>query len=455
MSVPARAGLPGLGEEHPRRDTGEPDALAREVRLVRVAGADGEHSESLVGRRAAPGIRPAPGPRVALSDRQLNQRQEALEPQHPVQRLRAEDLRCRADPADEFGGTVRDAPVGVRRGVLADPLDPDLGGELAQRRDGRPLDVALHLTHYAAPGLFKRAGRIRRYGPAMSLSTNATVQGRLWSSDPQGWAETAEGRIRPLYERVLDRLDLRPGVRLLDVGCGAGLFAELAARRGADVTGLDAAPGLVEYARRRRPGARYVVEDLEHMPFDSGAFDVVTAFNSVLYAAYPRRALAEIRRVTTAAGRAVVTVGAGPEQAESAALINPLAPPGEVPGHAAFDLADPDAARGALIEAGFASVVADDIAFDVDFRDEHDAIAAQLPAGPVIAAIRHSGRAAVEAALHSFFAPRMRADGTARLGLVFRCYLAGPALPVGGAASAADRNVIAQRRAASPVVRDR
>lgn len=253
---------------------------------------------------------------------------------------------------------------------------------------------------------------------------NATVQGRLWSSDPQGWAENAEGRIRPLYERVLERLDPRPGMRLLDVGCGSGLFAELAAQGGADVVGLDAAPGLVEYARRRRPAARYVVEDLEHMPFEDGGFDVVTAFNSVLYAADPRHALAEIRRVTAPKGTAVVTVGAGPEQAESAALINPLAPHDEVPDRGTLDLADADAGRGALLDAGFASVATTDIAFDVEFRNQNEAIAAQLPAGPVTAAVRHSGAAAVEAALRTFFAARARADGTVRMGLVFRCYFA-------------------------------
>jgi SAM-dependent methyltransferase len=253
---------------------------------------------------------------------------------------------------------------------------------------------------------------------------NATVQGKLWSSDPQGWAETAEGRIRPLYEHVIERLDLRPGTRLLDAGCGSGLFAELAAQGGADVVGLDAAPGLIEYARHRRPAARYVVDDIEHMPFSDGAFDVVTAFNSVLYAADPRRALAEIRRVTATPGRAVVTVGAGPEQAESAALINPLAPHDQVPGRSTLDLADADAARRALLDVGFASVATADFAFDVDFTSENDAVAAQLPAGPVAAAVRHSGRAAVEAALRSFFAPRSRPDGTVRMGLVFRCYLA-------------------------------
>jgi SAM-dependent methyltransferase len=254
--------------------------------------------------------------------------------------------------------------------------------------------------------------------------TNATSQGELWSSDPQAWAEVAEGRIRPLYERVLERLDLSPATRLLDAGCGSGLFAELAARRGAQVTGLDAAPGLVEYARRRRPAADYTVGDLERLPFADGAFEVVTAFNSVLYAADPRNALAEIARVTAPSGRAVVTVGAGPEQAESAGLINPLAPPDDVPDQSTLHLADADAARDALLDAGFASVTTADIAFDVHFESEDDAVAAQLPAGPVAAAVRHSGRAAVEAALRTFFAPRTGPDGTVRMGVVFRCHVA-------------------------------
>ena len=160
------------------------------------------------------------------------------------------------------------------------------------------------------------------------------------------------------------------------------------------------------------------------MPFPDGAFDVVTAFNSVLYAADPRRALAELARVTAAAGRALVTVGAGPEQAQSAALIHPLAPRDELPDRDALDLTDTDAAHGALRAAGFAAVATADFAFDVVFASEDDALAAQLPAGPVAAAVRHSGRAAVEAALRSFFAPRTRADGSVRMGLVFRCHLA-------------------------------
>ncbi|MGW6282932.1 class I SAM-dependent methyltransferase [Kribbella sp. NPDC055071] len=258
---------------------------------------------------------------------------------------------------------------------------------------------------------------------------NTSIQATLWSSDPQAWADDAEGRIRPLYKDVLARLHLGPGTRLLDAGCGAGLFAELAAGTGAEVTGLDAAAGLVEYARRHRPTVRYVVDDLQRMPFEDEAFDVVTAFNSVLYAADPHGALAEIARVTAPGGRLVVTVGAGPDQAESAALINPLARYDDVPDHAGFDLADPDTARRALLGAGFTAPRITDVVFDVEYANEHDAIAAQLPAGPVVAAIRHSGRLAVEATLRSFFAPRTRPNGSIQINMVFRCYFCERELP--------------------------
>jgi len=251
-------------------------------------------------------------------------------------------------------------------------------------------------------------------------ASNAAVQGELWSSDPRAWARTAEGRILPLYERILQRLQPEPGTRHLDAGCGAGLFASLAARTGADITGLDAAPGLIDYARAQRPGPRYVLGDLARMPFPDNGFDTVTAFNSVHYAADPRRALAELARVTAEGGRAVLTVGAGPDQARSAALINPLAAHGEVPGP--FDLTDPDSAREALLDAGFTKATTFDVAFDVDYTSIADAVAAQLPAGPVAAAVRHSGRAAVESAFHELFGPLTRADGTVRMRLVFRCH---------------------------------
>ncbi len=74
-------------------------------------------------------------------------------------------------------------------------------------------------------------------------------------------------------------------------------FASVAAERGAEVHGLDAAPALVEYARRRVPGAaEFVVGDIGALPFG------VVALDSLLYASNPPQALAELARVTTPSG---------------------------------------------------------------------------------------------------------------------------------------------------------
>lgn len=265
---------------------------------------------------------------------------------------------------------------------------------------------------------------------------SATAQGELWSTDPEAWAEFAETRNRPLYDQVAERLGLRHGSALLDAGCGTGLFAALATEHGVRVTGLDAAPGLVAYARQRVPAADFVLGDIEDLPFPDRAFDVVTALNSIPYAADPHRAIAEIARVTAPTGRVVVTVGAGSEELGCAAMIDPLASAEQVPDWDRLDLRDPDEARLAMKRAGLAIIEQSDVAFSCHFANVEEAIRAQMPAGPVEAAARNSGREAVEQALSAFFVRRVRRDGSVRMRVVFRCAMGRRA----GQAAVAPRN---------------
>jgi hypothetical protein len=60
--------------------------------------------------------------------------------------------------------------------------------------------------------------------------TDGAAQAEVWSADPDGWADHAESRVRPLYEAVLPRLRLSGDTRLLDAECGERL-----ARRAIDV----------------------------------------------------------------------------------------------------------------------------------------------------------------------------------------------------------------------------
>ena len=128
-------------------------------------------------------------------------------------------------------------------------------------------------------------------------------------------------RIAPVYD-VMNRvmtagLDLRwrriaadsvvrPGDRVLDACCGTGDLAVAAARAGGAVTGLDFSPRMLERARRKLPSATWVEGDMLRLPFDGGAFDVVTVGFGVRNVADLEGGLAELRRVLVPGGRLAV-----------------------------------------------------------------------------------------------------------------------------------------------------
>jgi 2-polyprenyl-3-methyl-5-hydroxy-6-metoxy-1,4-benzoquinol methylase len=79
------------------------------------------------------------------------------------------------------------------------------------------------------------------------------LAGRAWSERAPDVAYLYEPVARPAYQIVFDRLGVSVGARLLDVACGSGYAAMMAAERGADVAGIDAAEGLIDIARARVP----------------------------------------------------------------------------------------------------------------------------------------------------------------------------------------------------------
>jgi SAM-dependent methyltransferase len=118
---------------------------------------------------------------------------------------------------------------------------------------------------------------------------------------------TAGGRWGQLADLTLEQL--AGSARLLDIGCGTGRFAVLAAERlGARVWGIDASQAMLDQARRR-PGARAVgwrQARAEQLPFKDGWFDAAHA-HLVLHLVDDRAAaLGEMARVLGDSGRAVV-----------------------------------------------------------------------------------------------------------------------------------------------------
>lgn len=61
------------------------------------------------------------------------------------------------------------------------------------------------------------------------LVGTATMQRKYWSSKAGDWATLMEPTAMPVYQAILGKIHLSPGIRLLDVGCGAGLFCRTAA----------------------------------------------------------------------------------------------------------------------------------------------------------------------------------------------------------------------------------
>jgi len=107
-------------------------------------------------------------------------------------------------------------------------------------------------------------------------------------------------------EEFVERLDLKPGMKVLDVACGTGNLAIPAARTGADVTGIDIAPNLIEQAQARAASeglnATFEVGDAEALPYPDGSFDVVMTMFGAMFAPRPDVTASELKRVCKPGG---------------------------------------------------------------------------------------------------------------------------------------------------------
>jgi SAM-dependent methyltransferase len=254
----------------------------------------------------------------------------------------------------------------------------------------------------------------------------AEINGRLWGARANDWAGIQEGTLRPVFEAVLERAAVRPGIRYLDVGCGAGRAAQIAAARGARVSGIDAAEALLEIARQRTPAGDFRRADLEELPFDVCSFDVVTGFNSFQYAGNPVVALSEAGRVARAGGVVAIVTWGNPDGMEAASLLAalpPLLPPPPPGAPGPFALCNEPALRAFALDAGLEPVEVFDVESPFVYADQATAVRGLNSAGVAVRAIEHSGEQAVTEAHARALAPFCQSDGTYRIKATFRCLL--------------------------------
>jgi SAM-dependent methyltransferase len=112
----------------------------------------------------------------------------------------------------------------------------------------------------------------------------------------------------PTAAHLVNFAAVEPQEVVLDVGCGTGVVAVTAARRGARVSGLDLTPELLEHARANEEIAGcgkidWSEGDAESLPYPDGTFDVVLSQFGHMFAPRPAVAMSEMRRVLKPGGR--------------------------------------------------------------------------------------------------------------------------------------------------------
>jgi SAM-dependent methyltransferase len=131
-----------------------------------------------------------------------------------------------------------------------------------------------------------------------SMNTMLELDDRHW------WYR---GRRR-IIRAELDRLPVAAGARVLDAGCGSGRTLEELGRYG-DVFGIELDPGAADVARARGCG-EVTIGRLEELPWEDGAFDLITCLDVIEHTPDDRVTLGELRRVCRPGGFLLATVPA-------------------------------------------------------------------------------------------------------------------------------------------------
>ncbi|HEY1516426.1 MAG TPA: class I SAM-dependent methyltransferase [Solirubrobacteraceae bacterium] len=257
----------------------------------------------------------------------------------------------------------------------------------------------------------------------MSERSVLSEQRALWSSNPRDWAAIAEPQNRKLFDELLDLTEVAAGTRLLDIACGSGYAAALAAARGADVTGIDLTPALLEIARERTPDGSFLEGEMDALPLPDAQFDVDIAINGFQFALDPGRAFAEAARVLVPGGRLGAATFAEPERNEGTALhlaMKALVDEPADDGYAPYALSSPGGLERMLEPAGLRLVDSGEVALAWTYPDTETTVRALLASAGGARASRVAGEPRVREALVDAIEPFQDGDGTVSIHNVFR-----------------------------------
>ncbi len=236
------------------------------------------------------------------------------------------------------------------------------------------------------------------------------------------------------------RLDVGPGVRFLDIACGAGGVARRAAAMGAEVAGIDASVELIDLAQLRMPEADIRLGSMFELPWPDESFDVVVSINGIWGGNQP--ALDEAHRVLKAGGRIGISFwGTGPPLDFKPAfrVVAGHSPDAHVGGmRDVNNIAFEGVAEKMLTEAGFVDLERGRSVAVVEWPDPEIAWRAFSSMGPIVPALDDTDR---ELLKHEVLAATRSLPRSARhlplperpavrhrTQAVSRCVVSGPAL---------------------------
>jgi SAM-dependent methyltransferase len=194
----------------------------------------------------------------------------------------------------------------------------------------------------------------------------------MWGSAP---FERIAVTLAEMHEAIVDSVDGGPGKRWLDVGCGTGELAFVAAATGAEVVGADLSPGLVETARRqaaeRDLGVTFEVGDAEALPYEDASFDIVTSSVGAIFAPDHRAVASQLARVCRPGGQLALTAWTSDgEVDEFFRIIGSYAPPPPPDAGVAASWGEPGYAESLLGEAFEVTVTQRDTPWRVESAEE-------------------------------------------------------------------------------------
>jgi ubiquinone/menaquinone biosynthesis C-methylase UbiE len=131
-----------------------------------------------------------------------------------------------------------------------------------------------------------------------------------WPEQYNRWFKTPIGALVKEYEQalILDLLRPRANERIVDVGCGTGIFTRPVIAQGAEVVGIDVSKSMLHTARGILPAAKFLplAADMRALPFRDDQFDKTLSVTALEFVHDAEAAIAELFRVTRPRGYVVI-----------------------------------------------------------------------------------------------------------------------------------------------------